>query len=111
MTGDALSKGTYKSCTTEQRSVLRICQWINFGRIEGLKISKGVPSFTKDVKFIREAKLDAAGMPRREMDLPDFILKDQHISLFDYMDYLGDGVMTIKVMHGLPFQCFFEDHL
>ena len=105
-------KATYSELSGSRQQLIRLMQWLNFGKIEGLKVKNGEPDWTVTPRFTRIAKMDGEGLPRNEMDMKDFFLKDCHTALFDYLDYVEDGIVTwVDVKHGLPFSCCFEDHL
>ena len=80
-------------------------QSINFGRIEGLAIRAGQPSFDPPPAVIREIKIGGENGPRRELDNENFLLRDQVIELFDHFERLANAqVRCLEVKHGLPFR-------
>ncbi len=105
-------RATYSDLSPENQQMIRLMQWVNFGKIEKLQVRAGRIDFTALPTVKRLAKMDGEGMPRHEMDVKEFFLKDCHIALFDYVEYLHDGVIDyVDVKHGLPFLVLFEDNI
>ncbi len=103
-------KATYSDLHEDQQRLVRIMQWLNYGKIENLHVRAGLPDWDVSPTFRRNAKMDGEGMPRHEMDSHDFFLKDCHMALWSYLDYIQDGVIDyLDVKHGLPFLMQFED--
>ncbi|MDP8988616.1 MAG: hypothetical protein M3N41_00860 [Acidobacteriota bacterium] len=97
---------TKSSLSTRQKQLIETMQKMNFGRIEGLLIRDGEPIFeppprvTKDVKF---GSGDNSARP--ELAVNDFVLKREHIELFEHLQQVGEGrVESIEVKGGLPFR-------
>ncbi len=103
-------KATYSDLHEDQQRLVRMMQWLNFGKIENLHIRGGLPNWDVSPTFRRNVKMDGEGMPRHEMDTRDFFLKDCHMVVWAYLEYIQDGVIDyIDVKHGLPFLMQFED--
>jgi hypothetical protein len=84
-------------------------QQLNFGRIEGLKICNGEPTFDPAARIIQDIKLGTENGPRPELDHGDFVLRSSVVEMFDYFAGLGDGrIAVIEVRHGLPFRLLVE---
>lgn len=96
---------TKASLHPEGRRLLEICQQVNFGRIEGLRISEGHPCFVRPPRIVREIRFSAENGPRPELGATDFLLKRQVVELFEFFDDVRDGVIDVlEVKHGLPFR-------
>jgi hypothetical protein len=91
--------------STGRTQLLRLCQTVNFGRIEQLQIRSGEPVFDPAPEVITEIKFGAENGPRPELRAPDFVLKAQQVELFQELDRLGTGrIRVLEVKHGLPFR-------
>ncbi len=107
-------KTHYSDLDAASKALIRMMQWLNFGDICDLPIAGGKPNWGANPgpTFRRKAKMIGEGMPRMEMDIPDFPLKDAHMTLLAYMEYIGDGYLEKLVVHnGIPFMCEFQDYL
>jgi hypothetical protein len=92
----ALSKG--------QARLVELLQNLNFGRIEGLRVKAGEPTFEPAPRIVRKLKLGADNSRRPEAALEDFPLKQQTIEMLEAITWLRDGeVLSIEVKHGLAF--------
>jgi hypothetical protein len=90
--------------------LIELMQQINFGRIEGLLVRNGEPTFDPPPIVIREVKFGGENGPRPECGVDNFALKAQVVELIQQLDDLGDGtVETIEVKHGLPFRMLLAD--
>ncbi len=83
-----------------QRSI-RLFQSVPFGTIH-LAIRGGEPVFDPPPRVIETRKMGAQNGPRAESTLEDFCLKQQIIELFQTMDEIRDGTLSITLKHGLP---------
>ena len=84
-----------------RQELVVVMQQLNFGKIEGLLIVGGAPSFTPTTKITQEVKLGGEGSERKRQD--DFTLKRHLTDLFDQFDQLADqSVVTVEIRHGLP---------
>ena len=82
-----------------------------FGRIERLEVRNGQPMFNPPPRIMKDVKLGAEDVLRREVDTVDFALKREHVELFDKLANLGDGVVElIQIRHGLPCMLTIEQH-
>jgi hypothetical protein len=84
-------------------------QRLNFGRIESLLIRAGEPAFDPPPKLVQDIKIGGENGPRPELGRGDFALKSQVSELFEHLERLGNGSVTvIEVKHGLPFRLVIE---
>jgi hypothetical protein len=80
-----------------------------YSRIEQLTVFNGEPQFGPTTKVIAELKFGVGDGPRREAELTDFILKKEHVELFQQLDEIGSGViLALEVRGGLPFRMIRE---
>ncbi len=92
-----------------RQKLLRLMQGNPFSRIENLAVINGQPQFDPTTKIIAEHKFGANDGPRREAELADFVLKKEHVDLFQQFDEIGSGViLTLEVRGGLPFRMIRE---
>lgn len=94
-----------------QKQLLELMQSVNFGRIEGLRVRAGKPTFEPSPRIVRDVKLGGGeNGPRAELAREDFALKQQVIEVFDRLNQLADGsVVVIHVQHGLPCRLTVEE--
>ena len=99
-----------ESLTAEKKRFIELMQYVNFGRVIGLIITRGKPAFDPPPRLVREIKFGGENGPRPEMNSSDFTMKAQVIELFEHFNLLADGtVVTIEVKHGLPFRMSIEE--
>ena len=80
-----------KSSLTEvQGRLVELLQNLNFGRIEGLRVKAGEPTFEPAPRLIQKLKMGGENGPRRETVLPDFWLKAQTIEMLEAIARIGD---------------------
>ena len=80
-----------------------------FSRIDHLTVVSGDPVFGSGTKIIAEHKFGANDAPRREAVLPDFVMKKEHIELFQQLEKIGSGeLLTLEIRGGLPFRMIRE---
>lgn len=97
------------SLSPGRRRLVEMMQQLNFGRIEDLEIRAGEPLFNPATRVVQDIKIGAENGPRPESLIPDFLLKNQVIELFEHFDRLGEATVTcIDVKHGLPFKLVVE---
>jgi hypothetical protein len=93
---------TKSSLSHRRRKLLEIMQNLNYGRIEDLSIERGEPVFDGASTF-KEIKLGSENYPRPELHQSDFVLRNEVLELFRYLDELGNGrIPLIQVRSGLP---------
>ncbi|MBX9677758.1 MAG: hypothetical protein K2X38_03260 [Gemmataceae bacterium] len=92
--------------TSQRQRLIELFQRINYGSIEGLRITAGQPCFDPKPTVLRDIKFGAAeNGPRPELAKGNFRLKASLLQLFDLLDEIRDGVLqTIEVKAGLPFR-------
>ena len=87
------------------RRLVELMQWVNFGRLENLKIRGGQPVLNPLPRIVREIKISGDNGPRPESRRDDFLLKNHLTELFAHLDDLGEGtVEVLEIKHGLPFR-------
>ena len=97
-----LSKQGLSPC---RQQLLESMQHINFGRLEGLKVTNGEPVFDPAPRKQFDIKFGGDNGPRPELCSDDFLLKQQVVELFNFFDELQNGVIDVlEIKHGLPFR-------
>ncbi|MGE0769298.1 MAG: hypothetical protein AB7L90_22880 [Hyphomicrobiaceae bacterium] len=92
------------SLPPSRRGLLQQMQHLNFGRFEGLVIRDGQPVLEPPPTKVLEIKIGGENGPRPEIAAGDFLLKQQVVELFAFLDRLQNGVIDVlEVKHGLPF--------
>ena len=101
---------TKSSLSMQQKRLLETMQKTNYGRIEGLRIRGGEPVFTPPPRIVRDVKLGSSDSNARpELHASDFVLKLEHIELFENLRRFGDGqIECIEIKAGLPFRLTVE---
>ena len=80
-------------------------QRVNFGRMESLAIRSGEPVIDPRPAIVREHKFGGENGPRTEIEQDDFVLKQQVVELFEFLDQFQDGkIDVLEIKHGLPFR-------
>jgi len=83
-------------------------QSLGYGRIKHLIIVNREPVVKPSPKICPRRKLTGPRYRRREVPRGDYILKEQVMNLFEELDNMVDGMITIEVRDGLPFDIFYE---
>ncbi len=88
---------------------MRLCQSINHGHIEALRIADGEPTFTPTPTVLVDVKLDQDDGPRPEVELSDFELCGELRRLMSRIDGIKDGkVARLEIRGGVPRRVIFE---
>jgi hypothetical protein len=97
---------TKLSLSSSERRLLETMQKLNFGRIEGLAIRAGEPVVNPPPRIVKDVKLGSAdNRARPELQSEDFVLKLEHVELFDSLRRFENGTIEcIEVKAGLPFR-------
>lgn len=94
---------TKGSLSPNQRKLLERMQRLGFGIIRGLHVRNGEPDFEPPFEIARTVRLPGNNSARREVELKDFVLKQEQASFFAELIAIGDAVIeNIKVQDGLP---------
>jgi len=89
--------------------LVRLCQSINHGQIEALRITDGEPTFSPTPKVLVDVKLDQDEGPRPEVELRDFELCSELRRLMSRIDGIKDGkVARLEIRGGVPRRVIFE---
>jgi hypothetical protein len=93
----------FSQLSASRQALVRLCQDINFGQIQGLHVRDFDPVWDPAPTVLSEIKLDIEEPPRSESELPDFKLSSQIQRLMRRLDQLKDGrIERIEVREGIP---------
>jgi integrase len=85
---------------------------VDFGQIIGLQIRDREPVFNPPPTVLLDVKLDADCIPRREVALHDFVLREEVHRLLERIDRLENGRLDrIEVRAGIPRRVLIETPL
>jgi hypothetical protein len=86
-----------------RQALVRLCQTINHGSSEDLKVRRSNPTFDPVPIALKDIKLDSDEGPRPELTLADFVLNDEVLRLMSLLDEMRFGaVRRIEVRAGIP---------
>jgi hypothetical protein len=92
--------------------LVRICQSIDYGQVLRLGVRDCEPVFDPPPTMLVDVKLDASEDARPELDLADFVLRDEIRRLFAQLEQLRDGtVERIECRSGIPRRVIIERRL
>jgi hypothetical protein len=92
-----------------RQALVRLCQTINHGNIEELRIKDGEPTFTPAPIVLVDVKLDQDDGPRSEVELRDFELCSELRRLMGRIDAIKEGkVARLEIRGGIPRRVIFE---
>ena len=99
------SQRTIRFCelSPPRQRLVRLFQAINYGELREVQIREAEPVFEPPPALLADVKLDGGWAPRQEQELPDFVLRDEVITLMDYLDQLvTTNIERIEVRAGIP---------
>jgi hypothetical protein len=92
-----------------RQALVRLCQAINHGHIEALRISNREPTFAPAPIVLLDVKLDQDDGPRPEVELIDFELCGELRRLMSRLDAINEGkVARLEIRGGIPRRVIFE---
>jgi hypothetical protein len=101
----------FRQLSAPRQTLVRLCQSINFGRIEDLEVRSGEPVFSPAPRVLSSVDLGSDEGSRPESDLGDFALPKETVRLMDRLSDLGHGtVALIEVRAGLPRRLVIENN-
>ena len=93
----------FAQLTAPRQALVRLCQRIDYGDIQGLLVEAGEPFFDPEPVVVRDIKLDQDAGGRPECRLDDFALSAEVIRLLGQLDEIGSGCIDrIVVAAGIP---------
>jgi len=95
--------------SSARQALVRLCQSIDYGWIDGLRIQDREPVFDPQPNVILDVKLDTAADGRPEVELSDFALRDEVCRLLQRLDHIENGRLDrIEVRAGIPRRVLIE---
>jgi hypothetical protein len=103
----------FSQLSSARQALVRICQTVNFGEIQGVLVRDAEPVFGElGPVVVTDVKLDKQEEPRPELTLPDFELRHELGRLMSRLDELRDGIIQrIEVHKGLQRRIVFESRM
>jgi|SRR5579871_5920310 len=99
----------FSELSEPRQALVRLCQTINHGHIEALRITDGEPTFNPAPMLLVDVKLDQDEGPRLEVELCDFELCGELRRLMSRIDAIKDGkVARLEIRGGIPRRVIFE---
>lgn len=98
---------TKKALSPARQELLQLMQRCDFCRID-LEVLDGEPVFRPRPHVVRDIKLGVDHGSRCELELDDFALRASVIDLFEQLNRIKSGKVTVIVRHGLPYQLLVE---
>jgi hypothetical protein len=93
----------FSDLSVPRQMLVRLCQGINYGALQGLQIQEREPAFDPPPIVLTDVKLDVDRIARPEIDLPDFVLRDEIVRLMEHLDGLvNTTVEHLEVHAGVP---------
>jgi hypothetical protein len=99
----------FSQLSLPRQALVRLCQRMNFGQIQKLRVQDGDPAFDPSHVVLIDEKLDSNEAPRPESDVPDFVLPAELFRLFARFDEMNDGMIErLEVRAGIPRRVIYE---
>jgi hypothetical protein len=92
----------FQQLSAPRQALVRLCQSINFGRIEDLEIRRYEPVLAPAPQVFLDVRLDIEDTARPEQELTDFALPEEICRLMTHLNAISDGkIERIEVRAGL----------
>ncbi len=92
-----------KKLTQARQWLVKRMHQTHYGTMHNLVVRDGEPIIDPPPRIEQAYKLGSKRNPPKVVS-PDFVLKQQHIDLFELMDSKQNGVITkLTIQEGLPF--------
>jgi hypothetical protein len=93
----------FSDLSPARQTLVRLCQSINFGSIENLRVEHAEPVFDPPPLVLKDVKLDGDEGPRPESALADFVVSAEVVRLTCRLDELKSGIIRhMEVRAGVP---------
>jgi hypothetical protein len=104
-----MSQVRFSEVSQPRQALIRLCQAINYGHIEGLYVRGREPMFTPAPLLLVDVKLDQDESVRLEVELTDFEVAGEIRRLLLQLNEIEDGkIERIEVRGGLPRRVMFS---
>ena len=102
----------FSQLSLTRQALVRLCQETNFGQIRGLVVREGEPIFEPRPTVLVEVRLDLDEGCRPEINLDDFVLREEVCRLMERLQHAGNTVVErIEVRSGIPRRVVIESIL
>jgi len=92
----------FSQLSASRQALVRLCQTINHGSIEYLKVEHAEPLLDPSPVILKDVKLDSDEGPRPELALADFVVSDEIFRLMSRLDEMKCGTARrIEVRAGI----------
>ena len=99
----------FSQLSASRQALVRLCQSMNYGSIEGLEVRDSDPVFSPPPFVVVDIKLDADEGLRTEVELTDFALRDEVRRLIERLADLKNGTIDrVEVRAGIPRRIVFK---
>jgi hypothetical protein len=99
----------FSQLSPARRALVRIVQAVNFGEVRGVAVRDAEPVIESTTVVVIDSKLDKKELPRPELHLADFELREEVLRLLSRLDEVRDGtIQRIEVRAEIPRRAIFE---
>ena len=93
----------FSELSRPRQKFVRMCQVVNYGYIEGLEIKDCDPVFDPPPLALVDVKLDSGEGFRHELELSDFMLRNEILRFVAWLDELKNGkIERVEIRGGIP---------
>lgn len=94
----------FSQLSPARQALVRVCQALNFGEIQGVLVRDGEPVFGESAPIVViDVKLDKREEPRPQLALTDFELREEVRHLMARLDEVKNGaILRVEVRVGIP---------
>ena len=102
----------FSQLSPKRQTVIRLCQSINYGHIQNLKVEDQEPVLEgTSVVATTDIRLDADDPGRGDLEVDDFVLREEVTRLIALFDRIQNATISkIEVRAGLPHRISLEHH-
>lgn len=98
-----MSQIRFSQLSQQRQALIRLCQAINHGSIENLKVENSEPILDPSPGILKDVKLDSDEGSRPELGLADFLIGDEVHRLTRLFDNMKCGsVRRLEIRGGIP---------
>lgn len=90
----------FSQLSPSRKTLIRICQTLNFGSILNVRVTDGDLSFDPKPEVLVDVRLDQELDARAELEVSDFTLCAEVCRLLSQIDALQNGTIEKLVVHG-----------
>lgn len=99
----------FSDLSAPRKALVRLCQSMNYGSIEGLEVRDSDPIFSPPPLVLIDIRLDNDEGPRTQVGLSDFVLRDEARRLMERFETLKNATIErVEVRAGIPRRVVFK---